>query len=81
MGVMVELMKEEVIGEMENGLIKGVMFEKKMMVWIMMIVGGLIMIWVDKIKMRKRYNNVMDYKMKICIEIGLIKWIEMIKGV
>eukprot|EP01133_Synstelium_polycarpum_P026835 gene26835-32298_t len=51
-----------------------------MLICIMLIVGGIILLWVDRLDLKPRYTNVMDYPLSLCLKIGFIQCLAMIPG-
>lgn len=81
LGILVAFLPAAVIGALAHGFIKSVLFETPMLVCIMLILGGLILLWVDRLDLRPRYHDVMDYPMPICLAIGFVQCLAMIPGV
>ena len=80
-GILVAFLPAAVIGAMAHGFIKSVLFETPMLVCVMLILGGFILLWVDQLELKPRYNNVMDYPLPICLAIGFVQCLAMIPGV
>ncbi len=79
-GVLIAFLPAAVIGAFAYGLIKGVLFN----VWIvcsMFIVGGLVLIWVDWLGLKPRYNDALKFSLPMYFGIGLIQCVSMIPGV
>ena len=80
-GILVAFLPAAFIGAAAHGFIKSVLFETPMLVCIMLILGGLILLWVDQLNLRPRYHDVMDYPLPMCLAIGFIQCLAMIPGV
>ncbi|MEL4071776.1 undecaprenyl-diphosphate phosphatase [Ochrobactrum sp. GPK 3] len=80
-GILVAFLPAAVIGAAAHGFIKSVLFETPILVCIMLIVGGLILLWVDQLNLKPRYHDVMDYPLPMCLAIGFIQCLAMIPGV
>ncbi|MBZ9656104.1 undecaprenyl-diphosphate phosphatase [Phyllobacterium lublinensis] len=80
LGVLVAFLPAVVIGVMAHGFIKTVLFETPMLICVMLIIGGLILLWVDRLDLKPRYTNVMEYPLSLCFKIGLIQCFAMIPG-
>jgi undecaprenyl-diphosphatase len=72
-GILVAFLPAVVIGVLAHGFIKAVLFESPMLICIMLIVGGIILLWVDRLDLKPRYTNVMDYPLSLCLKIGFIQ--------
>ncbi|MBZ3693899.1 undecaprenyl-diphosphate phosphatase [Phyllobacterium calauticae] len=79
-GILVAFLPAVVIGVLAHGFIKAVLFESPMLICIMLIVGGIILLWVDRLDLKPRYTNVMDYPLSLCLKIGFIQCLAMIPG-
>ena len=42
--------------------------------------AGSILLWVDRLELKPRYTNVMEYPLSLCLKIGLIQCFAMIPG-
>lgn len=79
-GVLIAFLPAVVIGIFAHGFIKTVLFESPMLICVMLIVGGIILLWVDRLDLKPRYTNVMDYPLSLCLKIGFIQCLAMIPG-
>ncbi|MCK8780389.1 undecaprenyl-diphosphate phosphatase [Rhizobium sp. NTR19] len=78
--VLVAFLPAAVIGALAHGFIKSVLFETPMLICIMLIIGGIILLAVDKMKFQPKYHDVMDYPLSLAFKIGLFQCIAMIPG-
>ena len=79
-GVLIAFLPAAVIGALAHDIIKTVLFELPMLICVMLIIGGLILLWVDRVELKPRYTNVMDFPLGLCFKIGLIQCFAMIPG-
>ena len=79
-GVLIAFLPAAVIGALAHDIIKTVLFESPMLICVMLIIGGLILLWVDRVELKPRYTNVMDFPLGLCFKIGLIQCFAMIPG-
>ena len=70
-----------VIGAMAHGFIKTVLFETPMLVAVMLILGGLVLLWVDRRAATPRYTRAEDIPLSMAFRIGLFQCLAMIPGV
>lgn len=70
-----------VIGVMAHGFIKTVLFETPMLVAVMLILGGFVLLWVDRRATTPRYTRAEDIPLSMAFRIGLFQCIAMIPGV
>jgi undecaprenyl-diphosphatase len=81
LGILIAFLPAAVIGASLHGFIKGVLFETPMLIAIMLIVGGVILLAVDRMRLPVRYTNAMDFPPSLAFKIGLIQCLAMIPGV
>lgn len=79
-GILLAFLPAAVIGALAHGFIKSVLFETPMLICIMLILGGIVLLWVDNLKLAPRYEDVMDYPLSLCFRIGLFQCLAMIPG-
>jgi undecaprenyl-diphosphatase len=80
LGVLVAFLPSAILGVLLYSLIK-VMFESVMLISIMLIVGGIVLLFVDRLPVKPRYHEVMDYSMPAFLGIGLFQCLSLIPGV
>jgi undecaprenyl-diphosphatase len=79
-GLLIAFLPAAVIGATAYSIIKGVLFN----VWIvcaMFIVGGLVLLWIDRLNLKPRYNDATKFSLPMYLGIGVIQCISMIPGV
>ncbi len=79
-GILLAFLPAAVIGAAAHGFIKTVLFETPMLICVMLILGGIILLWVDRMTLTPRYDDVMDYPLWLCFRIGLFQCLAMIPG-
>lgn len=80
LGVLLAFLPAAVIGAIMHGAIKR-LFEVPMVICIALIVGGIVLLWVDRMKLTPRYRDVMDYPLWTSFAIGLCQCAAMVPGV
>src|SRR4026208_997651 len=70
-----------VIGATLHKYIKGYLFESPALVCTSLIVGGILLLAVDKMRLSPRYLDVMDYPVLMALVIGFAQCLAMIPGV
>nr|WP_217846177.1 undecaprenyl-diphosphate phosphatase [Paracoccus marcusii] len=70
-----------VIGAMAHGFIKTVLFETPMLVAVMLILGGFVLLWVDRRAATPRYTRAEDIPLSMAFRVGLFQCLAMIPGV
>lgn len=79
-GVLLAFLPAAVIGAGAHGFIKQVLFETPVLICIVLIAGGIILLWIDRLPLKPRYTDVMDYPLGLCFKIGLFQCLAMIPG-
>jgi undecaprenyl-diphosphatase len=80
LGVLIAFLPAAVVGALAHDFIKAVLFN----VWIIcftLIVGGAILLWVDSLDLRPRYDDAMRFTLPMYFIIGLAQCVSMIPGV
>jgi undecaprenyl-diphosphatase len=80
-GVLLAFLPAAVIGALAHDFIKTVLFESPMLIAVMLIVGGIVLVLVDRMKLAVHYTDAMDYPPSLAFKIGLIQCLAMIPGV
>jgi len=79
-GVLIAFLPAAIIGAAAYGIIKGVLFN----IWVvctMLIVGGFVLLWVDRLDLKPRYYDATKFSLPMYLGIGIIQCISMIPGV
>ncbi len=79
-GVLIAFLPAAFIGFLAHGFIKTVLFETPLLICIVLIVGGVILLWIDRMPLRPRYDDVMDYPPMLCLKIGLFQCLALVPG-
>lgn len=70
-----------VIGVLAHDFIKDVLFETPMLIAIMLVVGGVVLLVVDRIAPEPHHDDAMRLPLKTSLAIGFIQCLAMIPGV
>src|SRR5690606_37961345 len=79
-GILIAFLPAAVIGVLAHGFIKTVLFETPLLICVMLILGGLVLLWVDSAGLKPRHDNVMELPLSVCFRIGLFQCLAMIPG-
>jgi undecaprenyl-diphosphatase len=80
-GVILAFLPAAVLGVLGHRIIKEVFFESIPLICTALTVGGVILLWVDRLDLKPRYTNVMDYPLWLAFRIGLFQCLALIPGV
>jgi len=61
LGILLAFLPAAVVGAAAHDFIKGVLFESPMLISVMLVVGGIILLVIDRMPLTVRYTDVMDY--------------------
>jgi undecaprenyl-diphosphatase len=81
LAVLVSFLPAAVIGAVGHKFIKAVLFEQPWLICTTLVVGGVVLLAVDKMRLQTRYTDVMDYPLKFALAVGLAQCVAMIPGV
>ena len=79
-GILLAFLPAAIIGALAHGFIKSVLFN----VWIvctMFIIGGFILLWIDRMNLQPRYREVTEFSLPMYLGIGFIQCLAMVPGV
>ncbi|HWW47384.1 MAG TPA: undecaprenyl-diphosphate phosphatase [Xanthobacteraceae bacterium] len=79
-GVLIAFLPAAVIGAAAHSLIKGVLFNP----WVVcftLIVGGAVLLWVDQLELKPRYDDATTFSLPMYLGIGFAQCAAMIPGV
>jgi undecaprenyl-diphosphatase len=79
-GVLIAFLPAAVIGALAYGIIKSYLFDIRV-VCISLIIGGFVLLWVDRLNLKARYHDATDFPLPMYLGIGLLQCISMIPGV
>jgi undecaprenyl-diphosphatase len=80
LGILVAFLPAAIIGALAHDFIKTVLFETPMLICVMLLLGGVILLWVDSWKLNPAHTDIMDYPLSLCLKIGLFQCLAMIPG-
>ncbi|HWK65778.1 MAG TPA: undecaprenyl-diphosphate phosphatase [Rhizobiaceae bacterium] len=80
LGILIAFLPAAVIGALAHDFIKTVLFETPKLICIMLILGGVVLLWVDRWALKPKYHDVMDFPLPVCLGIGLFQCLAMIPG-
>jgi len=81
MSVLIAFLPAVFIGVMAHDFIKTVLFESPMLIAVMLILGGFILLVVDRIAPEPVHDDAMNFPIPMALKIGFIQCLAMIPGV
>ncbi len=79
--ILVAFLPAAVIGALGHEIIKTVLFESPLLICITLIVGGIVLLIVDRLPLEPRYTNAMTYSPWLAFKIGCCQVLAMVPGV
>lgn len=79
-GVLIAFLPAAVIGALAYKFIKEVLFNP-WVVCVSLIIGGLILLWIDRLDLKPRYHEATRFTLPMYLVIGLAQCVSMIPGV
>ncbi len=70
-----------VFGVLTHDIIKNVLFETPILIAVMLILGGFVLLWVDRRPETPKYHDVMDFTLPMALKIGLFQCLALVPGV
>ena len=79
--VLIAFLPAVVVGVLAHDIIKTVLFETPILIAVMLIIGGVILLAVDRMALRPRHDEAMALPLGVALKIGLFQCLAMIPGV
>jgi undecaprenyl-diphosphatase len=79
-GVLLAFLPAAVVGALAYQVIKSYLFDIRI-VCISLIVGGFVLLWVDRLNLKARYHEATGFPLPMYLGIGVIQCISMVPGV
>ena len=80
-GIVIAAFPAALAGVLLHDFIKTVIYETPLVICVMLIVGGLILLWVDQLKLTPKYTSIYQYPPLLCLYIGLFQVLALVPGV
>jgi len=80
LSVLIAFLPAVYIGVLAHDFIKTVLFETPMLIAVMLIVGGFILLVVDRVAPEPRHEDAMAFPLPMALKIGFIQCLAMIPG-
>ncbi|MGB3718968.1 MAG: undecaprenyl-diphosphatase [Proteobacteria bacterium] len=81
LGIVLAFLPAAVAGVALHGFIKTVLFETPILICITLILGGIVLLYVDEISLQPRYKDVLEFPPSLALKIGLCQMAALIPGV
>jgi undecaprenyl-diphosphatase len=81
LGVALASLPAAAVGVLLHDFIKGVIYETPVVICVMLIIGGIILLYVDQLKLQPKYTDIYQYPPHLCLLIGLFQMLALVPGV
>jgi undecaprenyl-diphosphatase len=81
LAVLLGFLPAAVVGVLAHGIIKTVLFETPVLIAVMLVLGGVVLLWVDRRPERPLYDEAMAFPPSLGLKIGLFQCLALIPGV
>lgn len=81
LSVMIAFLPAVVIGVLAHDFIKTVLFETPLLIAVMLILGGIVLLFVDRMAPEPRYEDATALPLGLALKVGFIQCLAMIPGV
>lgn len=81
LSVLIAFLPAVLIGVLAHDFIKTVLFETPMLIAVMLILGGIVLVLVDRLPLNPVHEDAMRFPLGMSLKIGFIQCLAMIPGV
>jgi undecaprenyl-diphosphatase len=81
LGVALASLPAAVAGVLLHDFIKGVIYETPVVICVMLILGGIVLLYVDQLRIAPKYTDIYAYPPLLCFYIGLFQMLALVPGV
>ncbi|WP_334064919.1 undecaprenyl-diphosphate phosphatase [Limimaricola cinnabarinus] len=79
--VLIAFLPAAVIGVLAHDIIKTVLFETPALIAVMLVLGGIVLLFVDRMALRTRHEDAMRLPVRTALAIGFFQVLAMVPGV
>jgi undecaprenyl-diphosphatase len=81
LSVLIAFLPAVVVGVLAHDIIKNVLFETPTLIAVMLILGGIVLLFTDRLVTNPRYTDAMQFPLGMSLTIGVVQCLAMIPGV
>jgi undecaprenyl-diphosphatase len=81
LGVLIAFLPAAILGVALHSVITGVFFHSLWIVSLALLIGGIALLFLDRMPLKPRHIDIMDYPLGLCLGIGLFQCLSLIPGV
>lgn len=79
-GILLAFLPAAFLGVIGHSFIKTVLFETPKLICVMLILGGVVLLWIDRLDLKPRHHEASELPLSTCLKIGLFQCLAMIPG-
>ncbi|BCG91904.1 undecaprenyl-diphosphatase [Mesorhizobium sp. 131-2-1] len=79
-GILIAFLPAAIIGALAHDFIKTILFESPRLICIMLIIGGVVLLLVDRMNLKPVYRDVERFPTRLYLQIGLFQCLSLIPG-
>jgi undecaprenyl-diphosphatase len=79
-GILIAFLPAAIIGALAHDFIKTILFESPRLICIMLIIGGVVLLAVDRMNLKPVYRDVERFPTRLYLQIGLFQCLSLIPG-
>jgi undecaprenyl-diphosphatase len=80
-GIVLAFLPAAFAGVLLHGIIKTVLFESPALICIMLVIGGILLLIVDRVPLKVRYESAYDFPPRLAFGIGICQMVALVPGV
>ncbi len=80
-GVALASLPAALMGVLLHDFIKTVIYETPIVICVMLILGGIVLLYVDQLKLTPKYTDIYEFPPLLCLYIGLFQMLALVPGV
>ncbi|MGD9915301.1 MAG: undecaprenyl-diphosphate phosphatase [Rhizobiaceae bacterium] len=79
-GVLIAFIPAAILGVLLHDFIKEVLFESPRLICTTLIIGGIVLLVIDRLPLQPRHDNIMDFPLPTYLAIGLFQCLALVPG-
>lgn len=80
LGVIIAFLPSAILGVLFHRIITDVLFHSLVIISAALLIGGIVLLVIDRVRLRPRYVDIMDYPLGLALGIGLFQCLSLIPG-
>ncbi|WP_417307950.1 undecaprenyl-diphosphate phosphatase [Devosia sp.] len=81
LGIVLASFPAALAGVLAHDFIKTVIYESPVVICVSLIVGGLVLLYVDQLKLTPKYTDIYSFPPLLCLYVGLFQVLALVPGV